>query len=267
MKKNYYEEPVTYNNNESKSFRQEKAEAKMDIKKQKTKNGMGKFGKTILALAFLGIVAIGVMITWEKINPLQTSTKIDVTILKEKLVGVQEVATAKYTYTDVQIFKNAKKIPLTSVDVPLTTKMFKVKYSGEIKAFFNMKKCKIKDTKSKLIVELPEIKLSQSMDDEIIEEHNNIFNPIHLEEQSDFVKALKLIMKDRSIDKGILKEARSNSKKMIVGLFTPILSNDKTIEVYQSKEALKKDKKMAKDISKKAKQYKKVLHALDEPEQ
>ena len=252
------------NYNSTDELKREKTDIELEIKELKAKSRMGKLGKTIMAFAFLGLVAIGVMVTWHLINPTSDETKIDVTVLKEELVKIQEVSTAKYTYTDMQTFKNTRKLPLINVSVPLTTKMVRIKYSGEVKAFFDMKKCEIKNSKNKITVKLPKIQLSHSMDDKIVEEHNNIFNPISMDEQSKLVKSLKTIMEDRAIKKGLMDEARDNSKKMIKGILLPAVSDGKEIKVFQSKKALSEDKKTEKKISKKAKEIKKNLNSLDE---
>ena len=61
MKINNKELQEDYNSSLDKDFKQKKHEAKMDLKNRKAKNSMGKFGKTIVALAFLGIVIIGII--------------------------------------------------------------------------------------------------------------------------------------------------------------------------------------------------------------
>lgn len=258
---------VNENGEKQKTFRQEQAEAKTKIKEVKAKNGMGKFGKTILAIAFLGVVVIGVMLVWSKVNPnTEPATKIDVTIIEEQLKEIQEISTAKYTYTDVQIFKNTRKVPVVNIDIPLTTKSFKIKYSGEIKAFFDMKKCELDVNSNKVTIELPEVKMSQSLDDDVIEEHNSIFNPIKIDDQSGFVDDLKVIMEARAIEKGIMDEAKKNAEKMITSLLTPMLSEGQTIDVHQSKAGLLADEKRIVNIAKKAAKIKKGLHTVDQPE-
>ena len=73
-------------------------------------------------------------------------------------------------------------------------------------------------------------------------------------------------MKARAVKKGIITEARKNAEKMIKGLVKPIITEGKTVEVHQSKAALKDDEKMMKDLSKKATKLKKNLHAIDQPD-
>lgn len=252
---------VEESTNETNSFIKDRFENRDTVKKIKAKKRMGVFGKTILAIAVLGVVAMGLMVTWHYTRP--APTKLDITVVQEELYSIQELATAKYAYTNVEHFENARQFPIVGFDIPLTTKSFNLEYSGEIKAFFDMSKTEVKVSESKVVVTLPEISISHSIESEAKEEHSSIFNPINLKDQTDLAKDLKGIMLDRAMQLGIMDEARKNAEIAITGLISPMLDEVQTLEIKQSKTGQLADEQQVQAAKTNAEKIKKKLRVIE----
>ena len=88
--------------------------------------------------------------------------------------------------------------------IPFTEKSFIVQYDGTVKAG-------IKD--------LTKTQVSQK-GETIIDESNNIFNPITVEDLNKAQKNLKEEMYQRALEKGILDMAKSNAEEVLKGMLS-----------------------------------------------
>lgn len=96
-------------------------------------------------------------------------------------------------------------------------------YDGVVKAGIkDLTKAKITESKNTIIVRLPEVEITETSIDndsfEKLDESNNIFNPISIEDLNEAQKELKEKMVDRAIEKGVLDIAESNAETIIAGM-------------------------------------------------
>ena len=158
--------------------------------------------------------------------------------------NIGELATIKYIYTDMGKFENSEQFK--GYDIPLTTKSFILSWKGTIKAGVDTKEITINvdENLKNITINLPKAKiLSHETDQssvEIFDEKNNIFNPITVEDYTEFFQDSKLDMEHRAIENGILEEALESSKTMInqtlklvpnVEMYTIIFKNDENIDI------------------------------------
>ena len=234
-------------------FIKDRIEARDDIRMAKVKKGMPSFGKLIIAIAILGVVAIGLIIAMNIYDPKPNpKPKPIVVITDEKLEQIQELSTAKYTYTETQTYDNWRELPIKHIKVPFTRKTIELKCVGEIKVYYDLKKCKVNETSGRVTVILPKSSISHYIESVEIKQKNNIFNPIDLDDQRLMGDDLKVIMENRAIEKGMLDEAKESAKKTIYSLVKEMLDEGQVLDVHQSSEAIQEDIKYVNDITEKA---------------
>ena len=116
------------------------------------------------------------------------------------------------TRSDSKKFKDLK--------IPFTEKSFIISYDGTVKAGIkNLTKAKVTENEDTIIVKLPEIEITGADIDnnsfQKLEESNNIFNSISMEDLNDSQKELKDKMIDRAIEKGILDIAKKTAETLL----------------------------------------------------
>ncbi|MBR5021364.1 MAG: DUF4230 domain-containing protein, partial [Oscillospiraceae bacterium] len=105
---------------------------------------------------------------------------------------------------------------------PFTEKAFTMKWSGVITAGINIQDVTIKTNKSgeKLIVTIPEAQVySFEINEEsfeLLDEQNNIFNPISLQDLLQLDAKVEENMKERAIENALLETAQDNAMILIL---------------------------------------------------
>ena len=157
------------------------------------------------------------------------------------LIGTQyeeidELATAEYLFTDSARFTDSKQIK--NWNIPGTKKAFTLKWDGVIKAGIHVSQIGVNTNKAgdKITVTIPAAELfSYDVDEknvELLDEKNNIFNPISVEDKLKFDVETEQYMKDRAIENGILTKAQENAKTLILDVLrsNPDIGADYEIE-------------------------------------
>lgn len=95
-------------------------------------------------------------------------------------------------------------------------------------------KAQVTEEGEKIVVKLPEVEITSAEIDndsfEKLDESNNIFNPITVEDLNDAQKDLKEKMIAQAINKGILDEAKANAETIIAGMLNGTTDNDIVID-------------------------------------
>lgn len=154
-------------------------------------------------------------------DTIKHETANNVEIVREKLQETAELNTGSYLCTDVLTRADSRKFK--DWKIPFTEKSFIVSYDGVVKAGIkDLTKAKITESKNTIIVRLPEVEITETSIDndsfEKLDESNNIFNPISIEDLNEAQKELKEKMVDRAIEKGVLDIAESNAETIIAGM-------------------------------------------------
>lgn len=152
----------------------------------------------------------------------EATREIDINAINTEVQEIGELATLEYLYTDAGRFEDARE--LWGKSVPFTEKSFICKWDGAIKAGVKVEKIKIEEDKKekKIIVHIPKAEiLSHEIDNqsfEVLDEKNNLFNPIKTDDVRNFDTGSKEAMETRAIESGILDKAFENAKNIIAKL-------------------------------------------------
>ena len=154
-------------------------------------------------------------------DTIKHETANSVEIVREKLQETAELNTGSYLCMDVLTRADSRKFK--DWKIPFTEKSFIVSYDGVVKAGIkDLTKAKVTESGNTIIVRLPEVEITETSIDndsfEKLDESNNIFNPISIEDLNEAQKELKEKMVDRAIEKGVLDIAESNAETIIAGM-------------------------------------------------
>mgnify|MGYP002713468487 FL=1 len=202
----------------------------MSKNKSKFKQGL------ISALIVAGLV-LAAFFTAKSIFNVEEETKITSETVEAALKEAKELTTLKYRYKNIASFENSQQFQ--GMKIPFTTKRFLYTYEGEIHAGVDLDEAKVKvNEEAKTInVSLPETKiLSHEIDENsvmVYDEKNSIFNPLELEDYSNFRKEEEAKVEKEAIDKGLLEEAKEQTLKAVKELLNinPVISEEYTLTV------------------------------------
>lgn len=184
------------------------------------KSAIGKILSVILVVALL---AGGVYFAYHHFlgkgaESFSNQTTDQVEVVKEKLKTTAELNTGSYLCTNVLTKSDSKTFK--DWEIPLTTKSFIVSYDGTVKAGIkDLTDAQVVRDGDVIVVRLPEVEITGAEIDNdsfaLIDESNNIFNPISIEDLNSAQKELKEKMIEDAKEKGILDMARSNAEMII----------------------------------------------------
>lgn len=202
----------------------------MTNKKNKTSKKVFGFLIAIILILALGAYIVSNLKSKEKIS-------ISSETVESSLKEAKELTTLKYNYKNVASYENSQEFH--GITLPFTTKKFLYTYQGEINAGVDLDKARVDvNEASKIIsVTLPQASiLSHDIDENsvmVYDEKNSIFNPLKLEDYSDFRKEEEAKVEKEAIDKGLLEEAKEKSEKAVKELLdiNPIISKEYTINI------------------------------------
>ena len=155
------------------------------------------------------------------LNKSEHETITNVEVVKEKLEATAELNTGSYLCTDVLTKSDSKKFK--DWEIPFTEKSFIISYDGTVKAGIkDLTKAEVVENGDTIIVKLPEVEITGADIDndsfQKLDESNNIFNPISVEDLNDAQKELKDKMIGRAVEKGVLDIAKSNAETVLGGM-------------------------------------------------
>lgn len=148
-------------------------------------------------------------------------------VLISKTSDISELASAEYIFTNAARFTDTAHI--VKILDWMTKKSFVQKWDGKIKAGINVDELKvsIKDKTITITMPYPKI-LSYEIDYnsvEVLDEQNNIFNPITVDDKVNFDRETKFSMEARAVENGLLTRAEANAKSVIKNLLTASIDN------------------------------------------
>ena len=194
-----------------------------------------KYG--LISSLIISIILIGGSIYVKNRFVPKEDTLISSETVESSIKEAKELTTLKYHYKNIASFENSQQ--LQGFKLPFTTKSFLYTYEGEIHAGVDLDKAKVDvDNQNKTIkVKLPKAKiLSHDIDENSImvyDEKNSIFNPLELEDYSNFRKEEEAKVEKEAIDKGLLTEADKQTKKAVEDILkiNPEINENYTINV------------------------------------
>lgn len=158
-------------------------------------------------------------------------------LISEQLNALRELVTTEYLYTNSGKYENQNQITIIGKDIniPFTGKRFIVAYDGRIKAGIDIGQTQIdidEDARA-ITITLPksEIISHETFEDTLVvlDETNNVFNPISIENYNEFVSEQKDGMEKKAIERGLLTNADAEAKRMVQSFLSQIPG----IDTYQ----------------------------------
>lgn len=201
-------------------------------KKEKRGLKQGLISSLIIAIILIG----GSIYVKNNFVP-KEETIISSETVESSIKEAKELTTLKYHYKNIASFENSQEFQ--GFKLPFTTKRFLYTYAGVIHAGVDLDKAKVDvNNEDKTVsVTLPKSKiLSHDIDEKSVmfyDEKNSIFNPLDLEDYSNFRKEEEAKVEKEAIDKGLLDEAYEQSKKAVEDILNinPEIAEHYTINV------------------------------------
>lgn len=163
-------------------------------------------------------------------NPVDERATMAATVFG-RLVEQNEMVTVSQKYSIVDKAEDTNKL-FNSIDIPFTKNSFWYRYQGMIKAGVSLESAGyelIDSTKIIVTLEEPYI-ISNTPDMEktgVLEENNNVFNPIHIEDVDAFQRQCVEQSETEALgDDALLQEARNNAEVNIANMFKAVLGED-----------------------------------------
>jgi len=160
-----------------------------------------------------------VIIEEKIIVPDEPEKTINVSLLNENVKSIGELAAFQYLYTDSAYSEDASYIK--DFKLPLTTNSFVIQWDGVIKAGIDATKIKVDvdDNSKEIKLTVPRAQiLSHDVDNSsfaVLNEKNNIFNPIDVGEVNELISVSKGVMEKRAVENGILENADAEIKSLL----------------------------------------------------
>lgn len=157
-------------------------------------------------------------------------------VVNTEIKGIEELATMEYLYTDAARYSDSKQIH--TFDIPFTEKSFTIKWDGTIKAGVDVTQIttELNVADKVLVIHVPQAKiLSHDPDEdsvEVLSEKDGLFNPVRVEDQTQFDAVSKKEMEERAVENGLLEKAQKNAEEVISKLLSanPDIKGNYTIK-------------------------------------
>lgn len=199
------------------------------------KNALSKVGTAVVALLVGAAVGAGALFASQHFGPRgpEGNQQLDVSVVFDRIASENQMVTASQDYnitekvTDVNTFFDL-------FDIPFTENSFWYRYVGTIKAGVDLSDAAFAEQGSVIVVSLPKpfvISNTLNMDESgVLEERNNILNPIHLEDIDRFRNQCIDKSEQGAIEGGLLDEAHSNAESNIRSMFKAALGDAYAVE-------------------------------------
>lgn len=200
------------------------------LKQHKPSKSAGFFiGGCALGLA-LGAVLFAVL---PNHNPPDEDDGQAASVVFERIVKQNELVSVsqRYSITDKATDQNSF---FDLFDIPFTENSFWYRYAGTIKAGVNLQTAAFELDGKTVRITLDEpyvISNTPDMDESgVLEESNNILNPIHVEDVDAVQKKFQEDSQRYSIAGGLLEDAKANAEANLRGMFVAALGEDYSVE-------------------------------------
>jgi hypothetical protein len=183
----------------------------------------------------IGIVlgSIGTLFL-QNFNPPDEERPVSASIVFDRIVAQDELVCASQQYNITDKATSAASF-FDICDIPFTENSFWYRYVGTIKVGVDMKNATYSTFGSTITIELDQpyiISNTPNMEKSgVLEENNNIFNPIQVENVDEFQRQCIEQSEADIMEGGIMDEARMNAERNISDMFIAALGNSYAIEL------------------------------------
>lgn len=170
----------------------------------------------ILVFLLIALIAVYFFFFRKKFIGLNKEERVD--NLKASIEDIGDLVTVEYNYTDILTYKDS--LTLMDMKIPFTDKSYIIKYNGYIKAGVDLSKAVVKDIKeTSAELDVPVATITDSVLDEksmvILDQKNNIFNPLDLGDYQDTLKKELNARELKAKKDGLLERAQDNADKIL----------------------------------------------------
>ena len=170
----------------------------------------------ILVFLLIALIAVYFFFFRKKFIGLNKEERVD--NLKASIEDIGDLVTDEYNYTDILTYKDS--LTLMDMKIPFTDKSYIIKYNGYIKAGVDLSKAVVKDIKeTSVVLDVPVATITDSVLDEksmvILDQKNNIFNPLDLGDYQDTLKKELNARELKAKKDGLLERAQDNADKIL----------------------------------------------------
>lgn len=170
----------------------------------------------ILVFLLIALIAVYFFFFRKKFIGLNKEERVD--NLKASIEDIGDLVTVEYNYTDILTYKDS--LTLMDMKIPFTDKSYIIKYNGYIKAGVDLSKAVVKDIKETSVeLDVPVATITDSVLDEksmvILDQKNNIFNPLNLGDYQDTLKKELNARELKAKKDGLLERAQDNADKIL----------------------------------------------------
>ena len=161
-------------------------------------------------------------------------------IVFERIVSQDELVSASQNYNITDKFGDPVKF-FDLFDIPFTKKTVWYRYVGTIKAGVDLSSAKFSQEGMTIRAELsPPYVISNTPNMEksgVLEERNNIFNPIHVEDVDEFQKYCVEQSEKEVLEGGLMDEAKQYAERDTAMIFNAALGDSYNVEFVWRKDA------------------------------
>lgn len=199
-----------------------------------SKNGrLGKNAKLVAVGLIVGLV-LGVCGTvfLQNWNPKDEEPIDQASVVFSRIVQQNKLVSASQDYTIVEKATDSNKL-FDFIEIPFTNNGFWYRYSGTIEAAVNLETADYARSGEAVTITLDQPFINSNSPDMevsgVLEEQNNLLNPIHVEDVDRFQKQCIEKSQEQALAGGILDDARKNAESDLTRIFTAALGDDYTI--------------------------------------
>lgn len=204
----------------------------------------GKGGNRVTNVGYIAIgivvglvLGIGGALFFQNYNPKDEKTGPDVlaaSVVFDRIVTQDKLVSASQAYNIVEKAGTSGTIPFTDIPIPFTDNSFWYRYSGVLEAAVDLKTATFEQKDSTLVITLDNPFISSNTPDMdksgVLEENNNILNPIHVEDIDAFQAQCLKTSEEEAVNGGLLDEARTNAEQDIRSMFYAAYGDSYSIE-------------------------------------
>lgn len=221
-----------------------RAESALNDNSKDKKKSIVKRIRNAAVLMVIGIV-IGIvgLLSFQNYQ-LQNATIVDsgtpdesISVVFNRMLEQNEMVSVSYDYSIVEKTVDTNRL-FDLIDIPFSENSFWYRYVGTIKAGVNLKEVSYSCEGKTIIFSMKEpyiISNTPNMDETgVLEENNNILNPIHVEDVDALQKDCVTISQEQAIAGGLLDEAKLNTENNIRNMFYVAFGDEYAIEFHWS---------------------------------
>lgn len=194
--------------------------------------------KNIVKFIAIGLVVgliLGVAgtIFVQNFNP-KDERELTASVVFDRIVQKNELVSASENYNITDKASNSNTF-FDLFDIPFTNNSFWYRYVGTLKAGVNLEDAEFSQSGNVITVTLGQpyiISNTPDMDKSgVLEENNNILNPIHVEDVDAFQRMCVEQSETNALEGDLLEEAKSNAEQDLQDMFSAALGDAYTVNV------------------------------------